>query len=173
MTLGTIYISGTCVSFAYTGGIGLKYIALGDVTIAVTFGPMVFVFAYVSQTGLLVIAPIIYSLPLALLTEGCLHTNNVRDMKNDKEAGITTVALLLGETGSYIMFLILLFAPYAAFVLMLICSSLSFCLPLITFPAAFQIERLYRDKHYNEAIINVAHLNTKVTLFYICAVLLG
>jgi len=36
------------------------------------------------------------SIPIALLTEGILHANNSRDIKSDKEAGVTTIPTLIG-----------------------------------------------------------------------------
>jgi menadiol prenyltransferase len=47
--LALVYFGGLSGSFLYTGGLGLKYIALGDVAIILTFGPVAVLFAYMSQ----------------------------------------------------------------------------------------------------------------------------
>lgn len=47
--LALVYFGGLSASFLYTGGLGLKYIALGDVAIVLTFGPVTVLFAYISQ----------------------------------------------------------------------------------------------------------------------------
>jgi len=47
--LALVYFGGLSASFLYTGGLGLKYIALGDLAIMVTFGPVAVLFAYISQ----------------------------------------------------------------------------------------------------------------------------
>lgn len=47
--LALVYFGGLSASFLYTGGLGLKYIALGDVAIILTFGPVTVLFAYMSQ----------------------------------------------------------------------------------------------------------------------------
>ena len=39
--LALVYFGGLSSSFLYTGGIGFKYIALGDVMIIIIFGPIV------------------------------------------------------------------------------------------------------------------------------------
>jgi len=47
--LALVYFGGLSASFLYTGGLGLKYIALGDVAVVLTFGPVSVLFAYISQ----------------------------------------------------------------------------------------------------------------------------
>jgi len=47
--LALVYFGGLSASFLYTGGLGLKYIALGDIVHIVTFGPVTVLFAYISQ----------------------------------------------------------------------------------------------------------------------------
>lgn len=71
--LVALFLSGVFSSFIYTGGIGLKYIAFGDVLILLTFGFLTTVFAYFVQTGEVSVNIIAYALPLALNTEAILH----------------------------------------------------------------------------------------------------
>ncbi|XP_060145366.1 ubiA prenyltransferase domain-containing protein 1 isoform X1 [Globicephala melas] len=47
--LALIYFGGLSGSFLYTGGIGFKYLALGDLIILITFGPLAVMFAYAVQ----------------------------------------------------------------------------------------------------------------------------
>ncbi len=49
--LALVYFGGISSSFLYTGGIGLKYIALGDVIIMLTFGPVSVLYSFIAQTG--------------------------------------------------------------------------------------------------------------------------
>lgn len=49
--LAFIYFGGLSSSFLYTGGIGLKYIALGDIIIMITFGPVSVLYSFIAQTG--------------------------------------------------------------------------------------------------------------------------
>jgi len=91
----------------YTGGIGFKYLALGDLIIILTFGPITVLFAYVSQIGSVpsdtsflsevIMKPLLYAIPLALNTEAILHSNNARDHDEDKKSGIVTLAIYLGK----------------------------------------------------------------------------
>lgn len=49
--LALVYFGGLSSSFLYTGGIGFKYIALGDVMILIIFGPITLLFSYLAQSG--------------------------------------------------------------------------------------------------------------------------
>lgn len=74
----------------------LKYHALGDLVIllAYAFLPTLgtsFVAAGAVDWNVLLIA-----LPVGLITDGILHSNNTRDILTDKRAGISTMAMGLG-----------------------------------------------------------------------------
>ncbi|KFM63531.1 UbiA prenyltransferase domain-containing protein 1-like protein, partial [Stegodyphus mimosarum] len=100
--LALVYFGGLSSSFLYTGGIGLKYIAMGDVLIIVTFGPLSVLFSFMAQTGYMDFYTLFYAMPLALNTEAILHSNNTRDMESDHRVGVVTLAILFGYAGSHI-----------------------------------------------------------------------
>lgn len=143
--LALVYFGGLSSSFLYTGGIGLKYIALGDVLILVIFGPISVLFAFMAQTGSVAWSTIYYAIPLALNTEAILHSNNTRDLESDRKAGIVTLAILIGHTASHILYAFLLFTPYVMLAVLTLRYSLWFVLPLVTLPSAFRIEKLFRN----------------------------
>lgn len=161
--LALVYFGGLSSSFLYTGGIGLKYIALGDVLILIIFGPISVLFSFMSQTGRLEWATIYYAIPLALNTEAILHSNNTRDLESDKRAGIITLAILVGHTASHILYAFLLFIPYIIFVVFSTRYSIWFLLPLITLPSAFRIEKELRCP---ETIQDVPKKTAKLNLFF-------
>lgn len=167
--LALIYFGGLSGSFLYTGGLGLKYVALGDVIIFLSFGPVTVLFAYMSQGGDLSWIPLLYAMPLALNTEAILHSNNTRDMKNDAAVGIITLAILLGETGSYLLFAFLLFTPYIVFAILAMNFSKIFLLPVVTIFQAFQLERLFRARELVKMPQKLAVLNLQFGLLYIMA----
>ena len=168
--LALIYFGGLSGSFLYTGGLGLKYVALGDIIIFLTFGPVTVLFAYMSQGGALSWTPLLYAVPLALNTETILHGNNTRDMKTDSEAGIVTLAIIIGETGSYILFVLLLFSPYIIFTVLAINFSKLFVLPLATIFMAFGFERTFRSGNLNKIPMQIAQLNLQLGILYVCAI---
>lgn len=167
--LALIYFGGLSSSFLYTGGIGLKYIALGDVLVLVIFGPITVLCAYVAQTGTMDLITLYYAMPLALNTEAILHSNNTRDMESDKRAGIVTVAILIGHTGSHVLFAFLLFSPYILFTVLGVHYTFWFALPLITLPAAFELERHFREGNLESLPKQTAKLNLYFGLFYVLA----
>lgn len=68
---------------------------------------MTVLFAYISQIGSIgsdesilyqvIFKPLLYAIPLALNTEAILHSNNARDLEEDKKSGIVTLAMYLGK----------------------------------------------------------------------------
>lgn len=177
-----IYFGGLSLSFMYTGGIGFKYLALGDLIIIITFGPVTVLFAYIAQIGTLsnentlfelVLRPLLFALPLALNTEAILHSNNVRDLQEDKKSGIITLAIHLGYTKSYILYVVLLFVPYLIFLSMGIIYSVYYFLPLITIFLAFNLEKDFRYRRLSYLPIKTAKLNLIFGLLYVMACFLA
>jgi len=170
--LALVYFGGLSSSFMYTGGVGFKYIALGDVMILVIFGPITLLFSYLAQTGQTEWATIYYAIPLALNTEAILHSNNTRDMSTDQRAGIVTLAILIGAPASIVFFACLLFLPYMVFIVMALHSSKWLLLPLITLPSAFQLEKEFRSEDMRQIPQKTAKLNFFFALLYVMAVCL-
>lgn len=121
------------------------------------------------QGGQLSWAPLIYAVPLALNTEAILHSNNSRDIDIDEEAGIVTLAILVGRTGSYVIFALLLFVPYIVFAVLTANASRWFVLPLLTVLFAFNIERQFRRGNLCKMPQTVASLNFKLAVAYVVA----
>ena len=168
--LALVYFGGLSSSFLYTGGIGLKYIALGDVLILIIFGPISVLFAYMAQTGRLEWTTIYFAIPLALNTEAILHSNNTRDAEYDKKAGIVTLAIVIGRSASHILYAVLLFTPYIVFVVLGVKFSIWFLLPLVTLPHAFEIEKLFRNETtLHDVPKATAKLNFYFGLLYVIA----
>lgn len=168
--LALVYFGGLSSSFLYTGGIGLKYIALGDLLILVLFGPISVLFAYMAQTGRWEWSTIFFAIPLALNTEAILHSNNTRDAENDNKAGIVTLAIIIGRSASHILYAILLFTPYIIFVVLTVKFSIWFILPLVTLPQAFKIEKLFRSETTLHSVPKqTAKLNFFFGILYVIA----
>lgn len=167
--LALVYFGGLSSSFLYTGGIGLKYIALGDVLILIIFGPISVLFAFMSQTGRVEWATIYYAIPLALNTEAILHSNNTRDSEADKKVGIVTLAIIIGHTASHVLYAFLLFTPYIMFMVASLKYSKWFLLPLVTLPSAFKIEKQFRSADMQSIPKKTAKLNLFLGVLYVLA----
>ena len=172
--LALVYFGGLSSSFLYTGGIGLKYIALGDVLVLVIFGPISVLFAFMAQTGFVQWGTIYYAIPLALNTEAILHSNNTRDLESDRRAGIVTLAIVIGHTASHVLYAFLLFTPYITFVVLALRYSVWFLLPLVTLPTAFKIEKQFRSPRTIQSVPKqTAKLNMFLGIFYVFTCLLA
>ena len=74
----------------------LKYNALGDLDIVLTFAAIPTIGTAAALTGVIDWSVLWIALPVGLITDGILHSNNTRDVLTDKRAGITTMAMALG-----------------------------------------------------------------------------
>lgn len=167
--LALLFFGGLSGSFIYTGGIGLKYFALGDIVIIVLFGPVAVLFSYFVQCGTFAWFPLMYAIPLALNTEAILHSNNTRDMEADKKAGAVTLAILLGEKMSFVLFCLLLLTPYIICAVFVVNFSVRFALPLLTLGMALELEKEFRVGHLLLLPKKTAKLNLIFGLLYICS----
>ena len=143
--LAGLFFGGLSSSFLYSGGIGLKYYVLGDVLVIITFGPLAVLFSYVVQCGHLSGTPLLLAFPLALNTEAVIHSKHIRSIDEHQQAGIVSLAVLLGHQGSYFLFALLLFLPYLILIYWTFKYSFFFGLPISTMVFAFSLERRFRE----------------------------
>ena len=137
--LGALGLGGLS-AFVYTGGPGLKYRALGDVLISLTFGPLLVGFAYLVQAGVAPgAAPLVASLALAAPIEAILHANNARDVDEDRANGVKTLAGMLGPARSKVLYRGLMAAPFALAAHAAWANGAFAALPLLAAPAALKL----------------------------------
>ena len=173
--LAALFFGGLSSSFLYTGGIGLKHYILGDLLVMFTFGPLSVLFSYVAQCGGFSWGPLFLALPLALSTEAILHSKNAREIDSDREAGVLSLAVLLGKQGSYLLYALLLFVPYLTFICWSVLYSLPLGLPILTMPYFFQLEKKYRQEGPTDKEITVrtAKLNFAIGMLFSIGCLLA
>lgn len=75
----------------------LKFNALGDLDILLAFAFLPTLGTSYAVTGAIDWSVLWIALPVGLITDGILHSNNTRDVITDKRAGITTMAMGLGN----------------------------------------------------------------------------
>ncbi|XP_068754483.1 ubiA prenyltransferase domain-containing protein 1-like [Montipora capricornis] len=165
--LSFLFFGGLSGSFLYTGGIGLKYYGVGDIVIVITFGPLAVLFSYLIQCGSVSLFPLFYAIPIALNTEAILHSNNTRDMEEDKRAGAVTLAIILGHQLSYVLYCLLLLTPYVICVVLSVNLSVRFLIPLLTLTMAFKLERSFRERKLSNLPRQTAKLNLYFGFLYI------
>jgi len=145
--LGLIFAAGVLLAFFYTANpVGLKYRALGDVTIFVCFGPLLMQCTSILLTGTTRQDLYLYSVPIGCLTEAILHANNSRDIEADARAGATTLATLLGARWSYVVYAGLLFGSYASVLFISYLYHWGCAAALLTLPLSFDLLKRYTDR---------------------------
>ncbi|MEO7296103.1 MAG: prenyltransferase [Candidatus Limnocylindria bacterium] len=87
-----IGLAGILVGVAYTAPpLKLVYRGLGEIAVAVGFGPIMLLGAYVVQTGQLAWEPLVLSLVPGFLIALILFVNEIPDRRSDAEAGKRTL----------------------------------------------------------------------------------
>jgi len=170
--LALIFFGALPLSFLYTGGIGFKYIALGDVLILLTFGPITVIYSYMAQAGHFSIYPVLYALPLTLNTEAILHSNNTRDMEHDKSVGILTLSILLGKRYSYYLYCLLIYSPYIIISYIMINISWYCFLPLLTIVYAYYLCEEFKHDQLIKLPNRTAILNFLLGFLYILSIII-
>lgn len=94
----------------------LKYRALGDVDIFLTYSLLPLLGTSYALTGAIHWEVCWLALPIGLITVGILHVNNMRDVKHDKRAEIVTFAMKAGAQKSVIIYSFELLFPFVAVV---------------------------------------------------------
>ena len=99
----------------------LKYNALGDVDILLTFAFLPTIGTSFVTAGAIDWSVLLIALPVGLITDGILHSNNTRDMVPDKRAEIRTLAMGLGTKASAVMYSFEVLFP---FVWLIACAAM-------------------------------------------------
>lgn len=126
-------IAGALLSLGYPW---LKYHALGDADIFLTYSLLPILGTSYAVLGYINSDVVWLMLPIGLITVGILHINNTRDIEQDKRAGIRTLAMLLGKRMSAYVYVAEMLLPFVLVLVSAICSampwwSLAVCLAMV------------------------------------------
>ncbi|OGD20459.1 MAG: hypothetical protein A2W03_01960 [Candidatus Aminicenantes bacterium RBG_16_63_16] len=133
----------------------LKYRAFGDLAVFLNFGILGSLGAWTVQTGRLSWIPVIWTIPMAMLVSAILHANNWRDAMTDAERRVTTVASVLGDTGSLRYYQALIFGPFIILLALIFLPRaagrltpmpVTFLLTLLALPRALELSRRARHR---------------------------
>ena len=156
-------------ALAYSGGpFPLASHGLGDLFVFIFFGLVAVCGTYYVQA--LHLTPMVWLMGAiqGLLITAILVVNNLRDIQTDRRTGKRTLAVMIGERGSRIEYLLLLCTAYTIpFILWLGGrSSVWVILPVFSLPLAISLTRLIW-KGAGGAVLNQALANTaKLALVY-------
>lgn len=145
-------LAGLAGAVFYTATPGsAKYHALGEPLVFVMMGVLMVLGAYLVQAGEPSWKAVWVSLPVSFLVTAILQANDTRDIVDDRAAGITTLAILLGHERARDVYSGLLAATYLS-TLALALARVTPWLSLVSFatlPLAWKLHRHYR-RHRTE-----------------------
>ena len=116
LTVLWIGIAGAVLMLLYPQ---MKYNALGDLAIIMTFAFLPTIGTSFVTTGAIDWSVLYVALPIGLITDAILHSNNTRDMITDKQAGIITMAMCMGKKSAAWLYAFEVLFP---FVWVIICA---------------------------------------------------
>ena len=90
----------------------LKFNALGDLDIVMAFAFLPTLGTSYAVTGAIDWSVLLIALPVGLITDGILHSNNIRDMRTDRRAGIRTMAMSMGLIPATCLYCFEMIFPY-------------------------------------------------------------
>ncbi len=142
--LVALIVFGALSAYFYTAPpFAFKNRGFGDVQVMLSFALLMVFGAFYVQTKTLSWLPLIAALPIGLLVVDILHINNLRDLATDRAAGITTLAIALGEAGAKRLHHAYVTAAYATTLALVAFSLLSpwTLLVFASLPAALTLSR--------------------------------
>ena len=165
-----IGVVGFIVSIGYTAPpLKFVYRGLGEIAVALGFGPLMLLGAYVVQTrGALSWEPVVASLPIALLVALILYVNEIPDRRGDARAGKRTLPVRLAKPTVIAGYRLAAIAAYAILVVGVVLGLLpvTVLLALLTIPLALQVSRGLEPNYDNPyGLMAVMGVNIKVHLY--------
>jgi len=83
--------------FYHAGPLKLAYRGLGEIAVALAYGPLICLGTYLVQRETVALAPVLVSIPLGLLIAAFLWINEFPDCRADRDAGKRTWVVRLGR----------------------------------------------------------------------------
>lgn len=101
----------------------LKYHALGDVAIAISYALLPAIGTSLVAIGSIDWQSLLVIIPVGLITVAILHANNTRDITTDARAGIYTLSMTLGLTNATRLYALWITSPLA-FIVAYVCGGI-------------------------------------------------
>jgi 1,4-dihydroxy-2-naphthoate octaprenyltransferase len=165
-----IGVVGFVVSLGYTAPpLKFVYRGLGEIAVALGFGPLMLLGAYVVQTGgALSWEPFVASIPVALLVALILYVNEIPDRRGDARAHKLTLPVRFSKAAVIGGYNLAAAAAYAVLVLGVGAGILPIpaLLMLLTIPLAVRVSRGLAPNYDNPyALMAVMGVNVKLHLY--------
>jgi 1,4-dihydroxy-2-naphthoate polyprenyltransferase len=166
ITLLWIGMAGIAVGVAYTAPpLKLVYRGLGEIAVAIGFGPIMLLGAYVVQTGELAWEPFWLSLVPGILIALILYVNEIPDRRSDAEAGKRTLPVRLSPATVRAGYLVAALAAFGVVVAGVIIGLFPWptLVALAGLPIALRVHSGLKA-HYDSPYTLMAVMGTNVNL---------
>ncbi len=174
MALLLIGIAGMLVGYSYTGPpLKLVYRGLGEIAVAIGFGPIMLLGAYAVQTGRVAVEPFVASLPVAILIALILYVNEIPDRRSDAAASKRTLVVRLAPRTVTRIYLVAAVLAFALIVLGVVTGITPWptLIALAAVPLAMRVHTGIQQ-HYNSPYALMAVMGTNVKLHLYVGLLL-
>src|SRR5437667_5859289 len=137
--------------------LALQYHGVGEIAVAIIFGPIVVLGSYAVQTGALGWEPLLASIPLGLLVAAFLLVNEMPEHETDPRGGKRTIPARIGLEKSVALYEVLV----ATALVLLVASSLLRLVPWVAVIGLVAVLPLARARavlraHYREYPAHIA-----------------
>ncbi len=170
-----IGLTGAFASLTYTAPpLKYKYSALGEISVFLMWGPLMVAGAYFVQRQAFSMNAFWISLPFGALVALVLLANNIRDIHHDRDKGILTLAIVLGQRNGLLLYYLLMVLAYLAIVLMSIFGPLYLwsLIVLLSLPLALHLMRLMMKQVPADADARTAQLDTAFGILLVISLVL-
>ena len=170
-----IGLGGFFAGVFYTAGpVKYKYKALGELSVALMWGPGMVEGAYAVQRNALSWRALWISIPFGVLVALVVFANNFRDIDYDARGKVKTLGILLGPKGSMMVYVGFIAAAYAAILAMVGFHVLSLwgLLVFLSLPKAVGLIRTFLRKVPEAADALTAQLDTIFGILLLAALTL-
>lgn len=99
--------------FYHAGPVRLAYRGLGELAVALAYGPLIAAGTYLVQRGEVTALPVLVSIPLGVLIAAFLWINEFPDARADRDAGKRTLVVRLGRPRATVAFAALFAVAFA------------------------------------------------------------
>ncbi|HNU73510.1 MAG: 1,4-dihydroxy-2-naphthoate octaprenyltransferase [Deltaproteobacteria bacterium ADurb.BinA179] len=151
-----------------------KYLALGEVSVFLMWGPLMIEGAYYVQTHVLSFQAFLISIPFGLLVALTIFANNIRDIDHDSSRNIRTLAIWLGPDRGVRAYLLLMALAYVSTLFLTLSNMLSLwgLLVFLSLPLAVQLQRRMARGIPQDADAMTAKLDTAFGVLLVAALII-
>jgi 1,4-dihydroxy-2-naphthoate octaprenyltransferase len=171
-----IGLIGAFASLTYTAPpLKYKYSALGEISVFLMWGPLMVAGSFFVQRQEFSLNAFWISLPFGVLVALVLLANNIRDISHDRDKGILTLAIMLGQHKGILLYGTLVVVAYLGIILMSILGPLYLwsLIVLASLPLALRLLKQMKAKVPADADARTAQLDTAFGVLLVISLVLA